>query len=188
MKNKAVFLDRDGTINVEKDYLYKTEDFEFVPGIISDLLQLQSAGFLLIIITNQSGIARGYYTEKEYYELDRWMKNALLEEGVLIAKSYYCPHLPNAIVAKYRVVCKCRKPNLSLYEKAINSFNLDLSRSFAVGDKIRDCAICQATMCRGFLIGENESTEVIKKVRNGLYHNVQYAQSFHEAVQMIINR
>ncbi len=182
---KAIFLDRDGTINVEKDYLYKISDFEFLPGVIEALRMLQDTGYLLIIITNQSGIARGYYTENDYKKLNNWMLKELKKQGINITAAYYCPHHPEAKVDKYRIDCNCRKPKLGLYEKAIKDFNIDLSQSFAIGDKIRDCAICETTDCHGFLIADNEKTEVKEAVRFGKYKGVNYAANIYEAAKEI---
>lgn len=175
--NKAIFLDRDGTINVEKNYLYKIEDFEFLPGVIEGLKLLQDAGFLLIIITNQSGIARGYYTEEDFNRLNNWMLNQLAENGVNITKVYYCPHLPEATVKEYRIDCECRKPKLGMYYQAIHDYDIDLGQSYAIGDKIRDCAICESTDCNGYLIGDNEKNDVIFSVKQGAIKNVKYESS-----------
>lgn len=163
MGNKAVFLDRDGTINADKNYLYRAEDFEFLPGAVEALRMLQSHGFLLIIITNQSGIARGYYTENDFLSLTEWMLDRLKESGVNIAKVYYCPHLPDAKIPEYRKICDCRKPETGLFEEAAREFDVDMAKSFAVGDKMRDCSVCEKTECRGFIIGGNS---VSPKIRN----------------------
>lgn len=187
MKNKAVFLDRDGTINVEKDYLYKIEDFEFLPGVIEALRELQDNGFLLIVITNQSGVARGYYKEKDCVKLNNWMVKRLKREGVNISHVYYCPHHPEASIAKYRMNCSCRKPGVKLFEQAVKDYNLDLSRCVAIGDKIRDCAICSETECRGYLINNNEKDEIINRAKAGDYKNVKYAPSMTEAVMDLLN-
>lgn len=184
--NKAIFLDRDGTINVEKHYLYKIEDFEFLSGVVDALRALQQAGYLLIIITNQSGIGRGYYTEADFQKLNDWMVSTLKEQGVTIADVYYCPHLPDAQVVEYRKECRCRKPKLGMFEQAIIDHNIDLSRSYAIGDKIRDCAICESTPCKGFLIGENEKPEVIADVKAGIRDRVRYAKTLSEASDCII--
>lgn len=143
MKNRVVFLDRDGTINIDKNYLYRKEDFEYLDGAVEGLRKLQAAGFLLIIVTNQSGIARGLFTEEEYKMLEHWLIDDLKNKGVNISKSYYCPHHPEAINPTYRKKCKCRKPELGMFEEAIRDFNVDLENSFAIGDKKRDLAICQ---------------------------------------------
>lgn len=179
---KAVFLDRDGTINVEKNYLYKIEDFEFIDGVLKALRELSDAGFLLIIITNQSGIARGYYTEKDYETLSSWLLTTLAENGINISASYFCPHLPDASVEKYRRVCTCRKPNTGLFDQAVKDFDIDLSKSFAIGDKIRDLAICEKSGCKGFLIGNNEKSEILEKVRNGKFTNIVWKKNILDCV------
>ena len=185
--NKAIFLDRDGTINVEKHYLYKIEDFEFLPGVVDALKILQEAGYLLIIITNQSGIGRGYYTEEDFQKLNDWMTSTLKQQGVMIADVYFCPHLPDAQVAEYRKECNCRKPKLGMYKQAILDYNIQVGKSYAIGDKIRDCAICQEMPCRGFLIGNNEKPEVISEVKAGMYERVSYVASLKECVELIVN-
>lgn len=185
--NKAIFLDRDGTINVDKHYLYRIEDFEFLPGVIDALKMLQDAGYLLIVVTNQSGIARGYYTEEDYKQLEKWMNNELLNHRIHIAGSYYCPHHPEAIVEKYRKDCDCRKPKLGMYMQAVQKFNLDLSKCYAIGDKIRDCHICELTECKGFLIGDNEEADIIKNIHQGKIGNIRYASDLLEATKEICN-
>lgn len=173
--NKAVFLDRDGTINVDKHYLYKIEEFEFLPGVVECLRRLHEAGFLLVIITNQSGIARGYYTEEDYLKLNRWMIKTLLEKNVPIDASYYCPHLPDADVERYRMVCECRKPKLGLFQKAVRELDICLSESFAIGDRLRDLSICNngapGSYCRGFLVEKTECQQIIDNVKTGRYGN-----------------
>ena len=187
MNKKAIFLDRDGTINIEKDYLYKITDFEFLPGVIEALKLLQENNFLLIIITNQSGIARGYYTEEQYRNLNNWMLGELKVHGINITAVYYCPHHPEAKVEQYRKNCNCRKPKLGMYEKAVKDFNIDLSYSFAIGDKIRDCAICKTTECRGYLISSGEKSSVIEEVKEGKYERVKYAKDLLSAVHSLLS-
>ena len=183
---KAVFLDRDGTINIEKNYLYRIDDFEFLPGVIGGLKKLQDIGFLLIVITNQSGIARGYYTEEQYLILNEWMVQQLEKEGIKITESYYCPHHPDAKIREYGIDCECRKPKLGMYYEAIKKWNIDIDNSFCIGDKIRDCAICNTTSCKGILIGKNEEIDIINDVKSDKVKNVQYAESFSVAVNEII--
>ena len=185
--NKAIFLDRDGTINVEKHYLYKISDFEFLPGVVDALRKLQRAGYLLIIVTNQSGIGRGYYTEGDFQKLNDWMVSTLKEQGVTIADVYYCPHLPDAQVEEYRKECNCRKPKLGMYQQAILDYNIQIGQSYAIGDKIRDCAICESSPCKGFLIGKNEKPEVIANVKAGMMDRVCYANTLSDAADFIIN-
>ena len=157
--NKVVFLDRDGTINIDKHYLHKIEEFEFLPGAVEGMKKLQDLGYLLVIITNQSGIARGYYSEKQYKELEQWMIEELRSRGVYISGTYYCPHLPNASIKEYAIFCECRKPRLGLFEKAIQEHNIDVKHSIAIGDKNRDLEICKNGMTRGFLVYSKQKTQ-----------------------------
>ncbi len=151
-KEKAVFLDRDGTINIERNYLYKISDFEYIDGVIEGLQMLVKAGYLLFIITNQSGIARGYYSEQEFLVLNEWMLADLREKGIPIAKVSYCPHLPEAINKSYQRECECRKPKLGMFYEIIINFNIDEKKSYAVGDKMRDVAIAGQSEITGILL------------------------------------
>ncbi|MDD2449666.1 MAG: D-glycero-beta-D-manno-heptose 1,7-bisphosphate 7-phosphatase [Sulfurimonas sp.] len=131
--NKALFLDRDGVINVEKDYLYKIEDFEFIDGIFELCKYYERLGFIIVVVTNQSGIARGFYSEDEFEILTSWMKDKFLQQGILISKVYHCPHHP-----KISGACSCRKPNPGMLLDASKDLNIDLSKSIIIGDKERD--------------------------------------------------
>ena len=173
---KAAFLDRDGTINVDRNYLRRVEDFEYLDGAVEGLRALSEQGYLLVVITNQSGIARGYFTEEDYLRLDGWMKADLLKRGVRIAGSYCCPHLPEGSVPEYARECDCRKPKTGLYLKAARELSIDLDRSIAIGDKERDLAICLESGARGFLLSDDHKAqgwyevcrdwkEIIQKVR-----------------------
>jgi D-glycero-D-manno-heptose 1,7-bisphosphate phosphatase len=130
---KALFLDRDGTINVEKNYVWKIEDFEFQPGIFKLIKEYQSAGFLIFVITNQSGIARGFYTENDFMILNAWMLDQFNLNGIEITKVYYCPHHPE-ITGK----CTCRKPQPGMINQAIDEFTISRVKSVLIGDKKRD--------------------------------------------------
>lgn len=185
-KNRAIFLDRDGTINKDKKYLFRVHDFEFLPGVIPALRKAQEAGYLLIIITNQSGIARGYYGIEEFEKLNLWMLKELKKKGVIINGVYYCPHHPEAIVPQFRKNCECRKPKTGMFKKAAIENNLDLNLCFAIGDRIRDCSICEETNCHGFLIGTTESMETIKNVKKGMKKNVEYVEDLTVAIKKIL--
>lgn len=133
MKNKALFLDRDGVINIEKNYVIKRTDFEFIPDIFDACKYFQELGFKLIIITNQSGIARGFYSEQELNELHKWVKSIFQSKNIEILDIYYCPHHPN-----YGEECKCRKPKPGLILDAIKKYDIDPRRSILIGDKVTD--------------------------------------------------
>ena len=137
MKNKFVLLDRDGVINVEKLYLHKIEDFEYEKNVVEGLLKLRDLGYKFAIITNQAGIARGYYTEEDYLKLQNFIEEDLLKKGIKIEKSYFCPHHPN-VTGKYGIECNCRKPNTGNFELAIEEFDINVKNSFMIGDKITD--------------------------------------------------
>lgn len=136
--NKAIILDRDGTINVEKDYLHKIEDFEFEVSVIEGLKILADLGYIFVVVTNQSGIARGYYTETDLEILNSYIGKVLEEKGIEIRKFYYCPHHFEKGIGKYKVECDCRKPKSGMLEKAIKEFNIDRKKSFMIGDNITD--------------------------------------------------
>lgn len=154
--NRAVFLDRDGTINKDVGYLHEKDKFEYIEGAVEGLRAIQNMGYLLVIITNQSGIARGLFTEKEYLELEGWIEDELRSKCITIAGSYYCPHHPEAIIPEYRVRCDCRKPETGLFRKAASGLDIDLDNSYAVGDKMRDLCICSETKTQGLLLNNRE--------------------------------
>ena len=134
---KAIFLDRDGTINVEKDYIYKSEDLVFEEGTIEALKTFKNLGYILIVISNQSGIARGYFTEEDLNIFNNNMNEILKKNGVEIAKFYCCPHHPDGI-GEYKKVCECRKPNNKMIEDAIKKYNIAREKSYMIGDKTSD--------------------------------------------------
>jgi len=185
MKEKAVFLDRDGTINVDKGYIYKIEDFEWLPDTLDALRKLYLNGYVLIIITNQSGIGRGFYAESDFLKLTSWMLRFLIDRGIYITQVFYCPHHPQAELLKYRMKCKCRKPEVGLFLHAADKYDIDLSRSYAIGDRLRDCAICEAGECRGFVVGRNENAKVIDEIRDGIYERIRYADNLLECTKII---
>jgi len=135
---KAAFIDRDGVLNEDRAYVYRIEDFHFIPGAIDALRCLQQAEFLLVLITNQSGIARGLFTEADYHRLDRYIREQLSLSGVNLHDALYCPHLPDGAVAQYRRDCECRKPKPGMLKRAAQDFDIDLSESILVGDRLSD--------------------------------------------------
>ena len=134
---KAIFLDRDGTINVEKDYIYKSEDLVFEEGTIDALKTFKNLGYILIVVSNQSGIARGYFTEEDLNIFNNNMNEILKKNGIEITEFYCCPHHPDGI-GEYKKVCECRKPNNKMIEDAIKKYNIDREKSYMIGDKTSD--------------------------------------------------
>lgn len=131
--NKALFLDRDGVINVDYDYVHTVDAFEFIDGIFALCRRVQEAGYIIIVVTNQSGIARGRYSEAQFAALSTWMIEAFKAEGVEITGVYHCPHHPDITGP-----CHCRKPEPGMLLDAAREHHIDLSRSMLVGDKERD--------------------------------------------------
>ncbi len=138
MKIKAVFLDRDGTINIEKHFVHTAEEFELIPGSLEALRLLTDHRIDIYIVTNQSGIARGSYTEEEFLDFSRHMVDDFERQGVRITKVAYCPHLPEGTVEKYARVCNCRKPGSALLEEIISERAYKPEETVLVGDKNSD--------------------------------------------------
>lgn len=133
---KVAFLDRDGVINVDHGYTHRIDDFEFTEGCIDALHLLQKHGFALIIVTNQSGIGRGYYTEQDYQRLTRWYTHYLAEKNITVTDVFHCPHAPEEN-------CDCRKPKAGLFLQACGRYDVDLSSSLMIGDKVSDVAAAE---------------------------------------------
>jgi D-glycero-D-manno-heptose 1,7-bisphosphate phosphatase len=131
MPNKTIFLDRDGVINQEKNYLYKIGDFIFIDGIFDACKYFHNLGFRIIIITNQSGIQRGYFTETDYLNLTHWMLDEFKKNNIEILDVFHCPHGPNSL-------CECRKPMSGMFIKAKEKYNINMNKSWAIGDKEDD--------------------------------------------------
>ena len=127
---KAVYLDRDGTLNRDQGYVHKTEDFELLPGVIEGLKILQE-DFIFIIITNQSGIGRGYYTEDDFFAFNNFLVENLAKEGIKIQTTYFCPHLREEN-------CDCRKPNTKYIDLSVNKYNINKAESWMIGDHPTD--------------------------------------------------
>jgi D-glycero-D-manno-heptose 1,7-bisphosphate phosphatase len=158
MTHKALFLDRDGVINVEKNYVYRIEDFEFMPGIFELCATAQALGYRLVVITNQAGIARGYYSEADYQRLTDWMLDEFRARGITIDRVYHCPYHPTAGIGEYRRDSFDRKPNPGMILKAEKALALDLLRSVLIGDMDTDIAAGRAAGVRYLLKLSNGGT------------------------------
>lgn len=139
----ALFLDRDGVINVEKNYVHRIEDVEFVDGIVTLCKAAKKAGLSIVVVTNQAGIGRGFYTEGQFWTLMAWMKDRLAEQGVVIDAVYFCPFHPEYGVGEYKQESFDRKPNPGMILRARADLNIDLAASCLVGDKASDIAAAQ---------------------------------------------
>lgn len=146
MTHKAVFLDRDGVINQDHAYVHKIEDFEFIDGVFEACYQFQALGYKLIVVTNQSGIGRGYYNEAQFAQLTEWMCQQFQAHGITIDGVYFCPHHPHKAQPPYQRECTCRKPNPGMLLEAIEAHIIDPKQSVMVGDKGSDI---QAALAAG---------------------------------------
>lgn len=164
---RAVFLDRDGTINLEKDYLFRIEDFEFVPGAPEAIRLLNEAGYLVIVVTNQSGVARGYYGEEEVAVLHRHIDEKLAEWGARVDAWFYCPHHP-AGKGAYAVTCSCRKPLPGMLLEAACIFDIDIKNSVMIGDKRADVEVAIAVGCRPILVRSGYGAEEESAIPAGI--------------------
>ncbi|MEN8375340.1 MAG: HAD family hydrolase [Gemmatimonadota bacterium] len=152
MGRRAVLLDRDGTIIVDRHYLSDPSEVELLPGAAKGLRRLADAGFLLVVVTNQSGIARGLYGEEEFASVQRRLEEVLGAHGVTLAGAYHCPHHPD-----FTGPCACRKPEPSMFLSAAADLGLDLRASLLVGDRPRDVAAAEELGARGFLVGPDDA-------------------------------
>ena len=163
--NKAIFLDRDGVINKEIGYVYRLEDFFLTGDIIESLKKLQAAGFIFVVITNQSGIAKELYTHEDVKLIHAYMLSLMKANGISIAEIYYCPHHSDV------EPCICRKPDSGMLEKAIARFNIDISKSFMIGDKERDIQAAEKAGVKGILI---EADSPINKIAEKIILNSRH--------------
>jgi D-glycero-D-manno-heptose 1,7-bisphosphate phosphatase len=152
VKKKAVFLDRDGTINIEKNYLHRVEDFEFILGAPEAIRRLRQAGFLIIVVTNQSGVARGMFGLPAVEKLHQHMQAELGKIGAAIDAFYICPHHPLEGQGDLRRDCDCRKGKPGLLLRAAADYDVDLSRSYMIGDKRADVEAGRAAGCEAILV------------------------------------
>jgi len=141
----AVFLDRDGTLNEHVEYIHEVEKFRLIPGVVSALKRLKDHGFRLVVVTNQPGIGMGYFTKEDFFRVNRELLKAVRAEGVTLDRVYFCPHSDNDR-------CACRKPGTLLVERAVQELNIDIARSFVVGDMTGDVELGRRTGCRSVLV------------------------------------
>ncbi len=172
---KALFLDRDGTINQEKGFITDPREVEIIPGIEESLLHFQKRGFLIIVITNQSGVGRGLFSREDVERVNQRVGELLSRKGVSITAFYYCPHAPEEN-------CECRKPRPGLFLKASREWDIDLKSSLNVGDTLRDLeAGIEAGIEANYLVLTGKGRETLPLIRrNSLLHKVRVINSLRE--------
>ena len=161
--NKAIFFDRDGTLNVDLDYLCDFEKFQWIDGAVEAIKFLNDNNYLVIVVTNQSGVARGFFTEDDVKSFHKQMNEELKNFDAHIDEFYYCPHHPQGVIAKYKIDCECRKPKSKMIEDACKKFNIDKSKSLMICDKIRDVEYGENAGVRSVLFEGGNIFDLIKK-------------------------
>lgn len=188
--NKVVFLDRDGTVNEEVHYLHRPEDLKIFPEAVQAIRILKRSGFKIVIITNQAGVARGYYSCRDVEDLHRYMNQILRKEEAEIDGFYYCPHHPEYGVGIYKKVCHCRKPDIGMFEMAEKDFPTDKAHSYMIGDKALDIqagknyGVCSILVGTGY--GAALKAEAEERGEKPFYDF--YAETLVDAAEYIIAR
>ena len=157
--NKAAFLDRDGTLNEDTGYLYKIKDFRWIKGAVNALRILKKNNFLIIVVTNQSGVSRGFYSENDIKKLHKWMNQQLLKYDLMIDDFFFATDLPNNNDINSR-----RKPSPAMLNEAVEKYNLDKNKCFMLGDKQTDVEAAKNAQIKGFLFKENDLSVKISKI------------------------
>lgn len=152
MSRPAVFIDRDGTINEQRGYINHISRFVPLPGVGEAIRLLNRHDFLAIIVSNQSGVARGYFPIELVHEVHDHLRELLRKEGALIDGIFFCPHYPKGKVRKYSIECNCRKPGPGLIEKAREDFDIDMRASYVIGDRVSDIELAQRCNLKGILV------------------------------------
>lgn len=183
--NRAVFLDRDGVITQDPPhYAHKLSQFKLIPRSAEAIKLLNKKGFEVIVVSNQSGVARGYYQEKDIKIFNRAMEEELKNKCADIDAIYYCPHHPEAEIEQYRVDCDCRKPKPGMLKQAEKDLNLDLEESFMIGDKWSDIEAGRRAGCRSIMVRTGHGKDELKKC---VEYNHIVVEDLYDAVKLIIN-
>jgi D-glycero-D-manno-heptose 1,7-bisphosphate phosphatase len=187
IKQSVVFLDRDGTLNIEKGYLRSIEDLVLIPGAAQSVRRLNDAGFAAILVTNQSGAARKYYPESHIQDLHKRLQCLLAQEGAVLDAVYYCPHLPDGIEPSLTKVCHCRKPETGLIDRAYAQFpDLKREQSFMIGDKEADMGLALNATIKSIIVETGYGKDTLKILHSKNIKPDLIAVDINEAVDWIL--
>lgn len=164
MKKKALFLDRDGTINKDTGYINKVKNLRVLPGVYSALKKFKSSKFYIIIVSNQSGIARGLIKPAQLKKINQELIKRFMRNGIKIDGIYFCPHYKKGIISPWNKSCLCRKPSIGMFKRASRDFNIDLSESFVIGDKLTDILAGNRCGCKTILVLTGEGKKEAKNI------------------------
>lgn len=178
--NKILFLDRDGIINVDHGYVHKINDFEFIKGIFDVCLHAIKRGYKIIVITNQSGIGRGYYTVDDFDKLTKWMKEQFLKNEIHITDVYYCPHHPDKGINEFKIDCLCRKPEPGMLLAAKAKYSVDMANSVFIGDKLSDMQAAESAGIQNKILFSEKLTKTDYNIKN-----IQLITDINGAIQFI---
>ena len=189
MKKPAVFIDRDGTINEQMGYINHVSRFILLPGAAEAVRLLNGHGYLAIVVSNQSGVGRGYFPIELVHDVHEYMKSLLEKEGAAVDGIYFCPHHPEALVPEYRIDCNCRKPKTGLIEKACEDFDIDMKNSYVIGDRCSDIELADRSDLKGLMVKTGYGLGDIEYVLpNTSFEPVYIAKDLLYAVRWIIER
>ena len=187
-KRPVIFLDRDGTINEEVNYLHRPEDLKILPGAAEAISRFNQAGFLVIVITNQAGIGRGYYTQQDMENLNEYMNQVLAEQDAHIDGFYFCPHHPEHGIGEYKKDCDCRKPGIGMFRQAEQDFSIEKAHSYMIGDKLIDTQAGHNYGVSSILVGTGFGKELFETQCQGRRRTTDYeyyAENLMEAADWI---
>lgn len=184
----AVFVDRDGTISEEVGYISDLDQFRLVPKAAEAIKLINESDLVVIVITNQAGVAKGYFSEETVDHIHKKMEKLLLEHGAYLDGIYYCPHHPEGVVGSYRRACDCRKPAPGLLEQASKDHGIDLAASYMVGDKVTDIELARKVGAKGILVLTGYGRDELQKISDVPVENPAYvALDLFDAVKWIMN-
>ena len=184
--DRVVFLDRDGTINQEVHYLHKPEDLVLLPGVPEAIRALREAGFRIVVVTNQAGVARGYYTCQEVEHLHAYLNELLEKDGAHIDYFFYCTHHPEHGIGEYKIECDCRKPGTGMFKMAEQYYQIDKAHSYMIGDKLLDVEAGRNYGVHSILVGTGYGAAIYREQESSAYDF--YAETLMGAARYIIDR
>lgn len=186
--DKIIFLDRDGTMNEEVHYLHKPEDLHILSGVAEALKLLRDAGFQIVVVTNQAGVARGYYTCQDVETLHQYLNEQLKKEGAWVDHFFYCPHHPVHGIGDYKIECDCRKPGTGMFVMAEQYYQIDKSNSYMIGDKLLDVEAGNQYGVKSILVGTGYGAAIHEKMMKEGKEPIYdiYAKDLMDAARFII--